>query len=48
MCEKMTTSYKIETLECVVAPVKGSLAYKIGYYTGKAITFGVSVHDLFN
>ncbi|MBM7690764.1 hypothetical protein JOC77_000167 [Peribacillus deserti] len=42
----MVATYKIETLEMVIAPGKGSLAYKAGYYTGKAINWAITLGGL--
>ena len=34
----MTSTFRIETLESVIAPGKGSAAYKVGYAVGKVIS----------
>ncbi|KPD00381.1 hypothetical protein LR69_01464 [Geobacillus sp. BCO2] len=44
----MTLNYKIEILETVVAPGKGSIAYEIGYYTGKVVSWIVTFGGLFD
>lgn len=39
----MVGTYQIEALEQVVAPGKGSVAYKVGYYTGKAVRWTLTL-----
>lgn len=43
----MTTTFQIEALENVIAPGKGSAAYKVGHAIGRAISAAVSISDWF-
>ncbi|ADI28153.1 MULTISPECIES: hypothetical protein [unclassified Geobacillus] len=44
----MTFTYKIEVLENVIAPGKGSIPYQIGYYTGKVVSWIITFGGLFD